>query len=305
MSESANLAALQQKFNLPGRIQIERGNGGLTKLTITAPSAAAEIYLHGAHVTHYQPTGHAPVLMMSRKSLFQADKPIRGGVPICWPWFGPREGAPDAPMHGFARVLEWEIESITPTGDTIAVALSLRDSDATKKWWPHKFHLRYVITVGPALTLSFVTNNTCEKPFTFTQALHPYFAISDIRNISVTGLENTSYAERIYQPEVQKQGGEAIRFTRRTDRVYYDTRGPLTIHDPGLKRAITESKEGSKTTVVWNPWSEWPKTVPDFEEDEWPVMVCVEPSNAHQFNVTLKPGESHLMRSVVQVKADQ
>jgi glucose-6-phosphate 1-epimerase len=295
------LAGLQQKFNRPGLLRFEQGQGGLTKLIVTAPGGVAEIYLHGAHITHYQPAGQEPVLMLSRKSLFQADKPIRGGIPICWPWFGPRDDDPSAAIHGFARVMEWEVESITSKGNALEVAFCIRDTPATQKLWPHQFRLRYVVTVGSTLGLSLETTNTCSRPFTFTEALHPYFAVSDVRKIAIGGLENTAYVERIYAPEVQRQEAQAIRFTRRTDRVYYDTRAPLSIHDPGLSRTIVERKENSNTTVVWNPWEEWPKSVPDFGEEEWPKMVCVEPSNAHQFGVTLNPGERHGMGAVIEV----
>lgn len=294
-------SALQQKFNRPDLVHFSEGAGGLTKVTVTAPAATAEVYLHGAHVTHFQPNGHRPVLMMSRKSSFEAGKPIRGGVPLCWPWFGPRADDPKAAIHGFARLSEWALDSVAPQGDAVQLVFSLQDSPATHAIWPHKFRLRYTVTVGSFLTIALETTNADDKPFAITEAFHPYFAISDIRNISVAGLENTSYAERVYQPDVQKQGGDAIRFTRRTDRVYYDTRGPLTIHDPGLSRRITESKENSNCTVVWNPWDEWTKTVPDFAEDEWPGMVCVEPANAHHFAFTLKPGESHTMRATIEV----
>jgi glucose-6-phosphate 1-epimerase len=240
--------------------------------------------------------------MLSRKSAFQSDKPIRGGIPICWPWFGPRENDPASPIHGFARLADWDLDSVTPKGDAVELTLSIHDTPATLKIWPHPFRLRYTLTVGPALTLSLETTNTGPQPFTFTEALHPYFAVSDVRNIHLTGLENTPFSERIYQPETQQQGPSPIRFTRRTDRVYYDTTTPLTIHDPGLDRKITQTKGNSHTTVVWNPWNEWPKTVPDFAEDEWPSMVCVEPSNAHHRSITLQPTQSHTLRATIEIE---
>src|SRR5450432_3825163 len=118
-----------KQFEIPGIVRIEPGNGGLTKLVVTSPKASAEIYLHGAHVTHFQPAGQKPVLWMSESSLFDASKPIRGGVPICFPWFGPRKDDPKSPAHGFARLREWKIESISHIGDEVVVTLILKSDD--------------------------------------------------------------------------------------------------------------------------------------------------------------------------------
>src|ERR1700682_1273142 len=108
---STNLSELQRVFAFPTFFGFESGNGGLARAVITTPLASAEIYLHGAHVTRYQSAGQKPMLWRSAQSLYQADKAIRGGVPICFPWFGPRAGEPTSPIHGFARIKEWQVES--------------------------------------------------------------------------------------------------------------------------------------------------------------------------------------------------
>src|SRR5688572_483704 len=153
-----------------GFAKLEKGNGGLARIAVKTRSAEAHVYLHGAHVTHYQPAGFGPVLMLSNRSNFQAGKPIRGGVPVCFPWFGPRDGHPDAPMHGFVRLTEWKIDAVRHAGDeSVEVTLSTSATDATRALWPHEFVLRHAIRVGPTLEMSLTVENTGRDAFTFEE----------------------------------------------------------------------------------------------------------------------------------------
>ncbi len=302
MLPMTTLTQLNQRFALAQTARFEADAHGLTRLVINTPQAQAHIYLLGAHVTHWQPAGHKPVLFMSGSSWFEVGKPIRGGVPVCWPWFGPREGHPEAPNHGFARLAQWEVELLTldPAG-RVVVQLLLRDSDASRQQWPYAFALRHRITVGSTLTLALETQNLSDTPMTLTEALHTYFAVGDIRQVGVSGLENRAYLSKV-QGGVFTQPNEPIRFTGETDRVFEQHDGLCLIDDPALGRRISIDKAGSRSTVVWNPWIAKSKAMPDYGDDEWPGMVCVETANALGDAVTIAPGGKHEIRATVEVR---
>lgn len=297
-SAHANLSRLE----IPGLATFEAGEGGLLRLAINSPLASAHIYLHGAHVTHFQPKVAAPVLFMSRQSYFAPGKPIRGGVPLIFPWFGPRAGYPDAPAHGFARTNEWTVESLTVDGDQVVTAVfQLLANDATRAAWPHDFALRFRVTVGRTLTMTLETENTGSTPFTFEDALHTYFVVSDVRQTATTGLENTDYLDKNDGMMRKTQGPEPIRITQETDRLYENTRTTCALDDVGMKRRITVEKSGSNTSVVWNPWIAKAAAMPDFGDDEWPAMLCIETVNAGVNAIELAPGQTHSTRAVIGV----
>ena len=288
------------RFEIPGIATFETGEGGLLRLAIDSPLATAHIYLHGAHVTHFQPKAAAPVLFMSRQSFFAPGKPIRGGVPLIFPWFGPRAGHPEAPAHGFARTNEWSVESLTIDGEQVVTAVfQLGASDQTRAAWPHDFSLRFRVVVGRTLTMTLETENTGDAPFTFEDALHTYFTVRDVRETATTGLENTDYLDKTNGMQRQPQGPEPIRITQETDRLYEGTHTTCALDDVGLKRRITIEKSGSQTTVVWNPWIAKAAAMPDFGDDEWPAMLCIETANASANAITLAPGQTHATRAVI------
>jgi glucose-6-phosphate 1-epimerase len=291
---------MKDMIDASGVARLQEVPGGLQKLVIDAPAAGAEIFLHGAHVAHFQPRGHRPVLFLSRKSLFRPDKPIRGGVPICFPWFGPKADDSAAPMHGFARFSQWNLESIERVGDGARVALSLHSNEATRKYWPHDFAARFTATFADVLDMTLRVTNTGRSPIVFQEALHTYLAVSDVRNVTLRGLENTRYLDKVAGGE-GVESPQPMRFTGETDRVYPDTTARCVVDDPGLKRKITIEKSGSNATVVWNPWIERAKALPDFGDDEWPAMLCVETANTTDCAVTLKPRESHTIRAILRV----
>src|SRR4051794_7856059 len=188
---------LQKQFG-SDEIQFNEGKGGLTKVSIKTSAGEADVYLHGAHVTHFQPAGQKPVLWMSSASAFKADKPIRGGVPICWPWFGPNAADPSLPMHGFARVSEWTVESTKRIDDQrSSITLRLEPSDATRKLWPHDFVARYTMTVGSSLELELEMTNRDKAGLLIAEALHTYFQIGEIEKIALSGLLGTSYFDKV------------------------------------------------------------------------------------------------------------
>lgn len=284
-------------------VKLAEGEGKLPCLDIKTDLAEARIYLHGAHVAHFQPAGEKAVLFLSSKSWFQSGKPIRGGVPICYPWFGAKPDDPTAPAHGFARLQEWTVSAISelPRGE-IGVILELYESEDSLRWWPHPFQVEHRIRVGRELSMSLVTRNTGKSPFTIHEALHSYFSVGDARQVSVTGLEGATYIDKMRGMNRFAEGNGAIRITAETDRHYVGTHSAVTIHDPLLSRRITVSKSESASTVVWNPWIAKAAAMPDFGDDEWPAMLCVETANAADDAVAVAPGQNHEMQAIISVE---
>ncbi|RPH41074.1 MAG: D-hexose-6-phosphate mutarotase [Planctomycetota bacterium] len=281
-----SLSDLQRRFAIPGVVQVDSGAGSLPRVVVTGDHASAEIYLHGAQLTQFQPKGAKPVLFMSGKSWFEANKPIRGGVPVCFPWFGPKAGSPELPAHGFARIRDWDLESCVRQPDgavRVAFALDSEESD-----------LRLTFTIGRSLEMEFDVRS--KTALTFEEALHTYFLVGDVRRVGVEGLENTDYLDKTDSFRRKTQPAEPIRITAETDRIYPDTRTACVVRDPVLERTIRVEKEGSDTTVVWNPWIAKAKAMPDFGDDEWPEMICVETANVGDRAVRLQAGETHRMK---------
>ena len=292
------------RIALPPSVSLDAGNGGLPRLTVANALARAEVYLHGAHVTAWQPAGHDPVIWMSRASQWNAAKPIRGGVPICFPWFGPHGTDTAAPAHGFARLLDWTLaEARDDEAGATHLVLQLTPPAPPPAAWPHAFSATYRISVGSTLTLSLEVLNTGTREFQFEEALHTYFAVRDIHQVHISGLSGAEYLDKVGGTTRRTQGAEPIRFTAETDRVYLKTQAVCTIHDPGLRRDIVVGKRGSDATVVWNPWVAKARAMPDFGDDEWPGMVCVETANANVHAITLAPGDRHTMTATLDVVA--
>ena len=285
---------------LPDNVRMEEGQGGLRRLAIRATQADAEIYLHGAHVTRFQPKGHKPVLFMSGKSWFEPGKSLRGGVPICFPWFGARQdGQPGSP-HGFARLVEWVLVSAEPASDgVVEIHLRLVSSDATCALWPGEFAADYRVRVGAALGLELQVRNTGNQPLRIEEALHTYLAVSDAKQVSIEGLAGVSYFTAVGTPRTETEAAAPIRITAETDRVYLNTQSTCVVHDPGWQRQLVVEKNGSNATVVWNPWIAKAKAMLDFGDDEWPSMLCIETCNVRENAVTIAPGQSHTMGAVI------
>jgi glucose-6-phosphate 1-epimerase len=288
-------------MNLPDSVRIEAGLGELNRLVIKAPQADAEIYLHGAHVTHFQPRGQRPVLFMSGKSVFESGKPIRGGVPICFPWFGKQEHD-RRPIHGFARLTEWHLTGAEQTRDGAVVVNFRFSSDAgTRKQWGHDFDVNYRVKVGATLEMELRVYNPSKQPLRFEEALHTYLAVSDVRQIGIAGLVGATYSDRVGTPHTEVEGAAPIRITAETDRIYLNTHATCIVDDPGWQRRLIVEKTGSDTTVVWNPWIAKAKAMPDFGDDEWPAMLCIETCNVREQAISLAPGQTHTMTATVRV----
>jgi glucose-6-phosphate 1-epimerase len=286
-----------QRHALPGIASIVAGRGGLPAVQVATPAASGTVYLHGAHVAAWQPAGFDEVLWLSQKSLWETGKPIRGGVPICFPWFGPRK---DGPGHGTARLQAWEIESVRQEPAGVTVCLFLRQDDAARGFWPHDFLLRHRITFGTELIMSLELTNMDAAPLTAEEALHTYFAVGDVRQVRIAGLTGVDYLDKTDGAKTKRQEGD-ITITAETDRVYLETAGSVTVEDPVQRRRIIISKSNSRDTVVWNPWVAKAKAMLDFGDEEWPGMLCVETCNVGAHGVTLAQGQTHVMTARIAV----
>jgi glucose-6-phosphate 1-epimerase len=272
---------------------IEPDRHGLQRVVIATPAAEACVYLHGAHVTHYQPRDHRPVLFTSAQSYFAPGKPIRGGVPVIFPWFGPHPTDPARPAHGWARTSPWTLQDVSDDGhDGVNVTLQLGPADG--------FILACRVHVGPQLTMELDVQNVAAAPQTFEEALHTYLAVADVRQVRIDGLLGRQYLDKVDGMKRKTEDGP-VTLTGETDRVYLDTPDTVTVRDPAAGRQITVSKKGSASTVVWNPWVEKAKRLPDFGDDEWPKMLCIETANVADNAVTLAPGQKHTMRARLRV----
>ena len=296
----APITQLDRRFDIPGIAELVEGNGGLPKVCVTSSQATGDMYLHGAHVTSWRPAGEQEVLFLSSQSRWEDGRAIRGGVPICFPWFGDKADDPKAPAHGFVRTRAWQLESITHAGDAVTVSMFTESDASTKKWWPAEFRLIHRVTFGSELSLELMLTNTGTPSLRFEEALHAYFRIGDIDNARVRGLDATSYLDKTDSYRKKLQQGE-IAITSETDRVYLDTSGAVELEDPVLHRRIGITKEGSRTTVVWNPWAQKAHSMSDLAGDEWKQMICIETSTVADFAVDLRPGQQHVMKAVVRV----
>jgi glucose-6-phosphate 1-epimerase len=285
-----------QKHEILDRVSIVSGDGGLPKIKIQTDRSTAEIYLLGAQVTGFQKNGEPPLLFLSRDSEFAVGKAIRGGVPVIFPWFGGREGFPS---HGFARVTEWEWEGSSAAPDGGVTLRFCLPTNAHAADWPAA-NVTYAVTVSDELILELtVTNPSRTESLSFESCLHTYFAIGNIAEVEITGLQGTTYIDKVDNFTAKLESAEAIRIKAETDRVYLDTIGAVEIHDPPWHRKIRVEKTGSASTVVWNPGAEKARQMSDFGDDEYKQMVCVEAGSVAKNRINLAPNKSISLKVIL------
>jgi len=291
-----------RKHKIPGRVTLSAGIGGLPKIVVTTKVSTAEIYLNGAHVSHFQNNGEPPLLFMSAKSYFAPGKAIRGGVPICFPWFGNRDGEPS---HGFARSTEWQLVKTSVAADgVVKVMFALPDIAGRDAW--KNLRTEYVVTVAETLTMELVSSNeSCDETIEFENCLHTYFQVGDISAVSVHGLEGAAYLNFAEGDNGVPRPSEnfPIRINRETNRTYIDTASTVEVRDESLKRTIRVEKFNSNSTVVWNPWTTQ-KLPDDFDPAEHKHMVCVESGNVKQNKISLAPGKTSALKVVLSSRVD-
>lgn len=300
MDSVMSVDALNERFAIPGVVRIVAGQGSLPKIEIAGAEASADIYLHGAQVTSWRPAGSDEVIFVSEKSRWEEGKAIRGGIPVCFPWFRAKADDAKAPSHGFVRTKAWTLLSIEREGDSVVATLEIVSDDASRKWWPHEFRLVHRIAVGATLRLELTMSNTGSTALRFEEALHTYHKVGDAKQIHVAGLDGVTYLDNMDGNREKTQAGD-VQLSRGTDNAYLNTGSAAEITDPVLRRRIRTEKQGSLTTVVWNPWAEGAKALADLGDDEWISMACVEASNILANAVALDPGQEHTMTATITV----
>ncbi|HEY7372943.1 MAG TPA: D-hexose-6-phosphate mutarotase [Polyangia bacterium] len=265
---------------------------GLEVVELTTPTSTCMLALHGGQVLGFVPHGAGERLWVSEKARFQVGKALRGGIPICFPWFGPHPDLGDLPAHGFARTRLWRMVGVAAINERqIRAELELAPDADTLRLFPHRFVARLAVTAGETLELAFEVTNTDEAPFTFEIALHTYLAVSDAAAVALVGLGGRAYLDKVAGGIVRRQADEPVRFAGEVDRVYDNDR-PLTLVDRGAGRIQIESR-GAGSTVVWNPGPEKTRALGDMSPDGFRGFVCVETGSVGDRRVTLAPGGRH------------
>lgn len=298
-----SVGKLNMEFAVPDRLQFKEGPGGLILADIKNESASAELFLHGAQITSYKPRGYEQVLFLSGSSRFEPGVAIRGGIPVSWPWFADHPTDNTKPAHGFARTSTWRVRGAEQiTSSETLIKLGLTDSGETRNLFEYKFDLEIAISIGRQLNIELTMKNMDSKDFTVTSAFHSYYAIHNILDVSVHGLEGCGFIDKVDNFKTKMQDGP-VRMAGETDRIYLRTTGDCVIEDPGLNRSIRIKKSGSNSTVVWNPWAEKARGMKDLGDRDYTKFLCVETANAGDDIIKLSPGEEHKLRMDVRVEA--
>jgi len=290
-----NITALNERFAIQGEISFSDIGGGFMVADIDNEHCTASIALQGAHLLSWTPKNEQPVIWMSPDALFTKGKSIRGGIPVCWPWFGAHVNESSFPAHGFARTSSWQVittDSLEDGGSHISFRL---DTSGDSPLWPHITTCKLDIKLGKTLEMALTTDNNGDKPVTIGQALHTYFAVGDIRSTTVHGLDGRPYLDKPDGFRRKLQHG-AISFSTETDRIYLETTDECLIEDQTLNRIIHIEKSGSASTIVWNPWQKRAEQMGDLGNDGYLNMLCVESANAADDVATINSGCSRTLK---------
>jgi glucose-6-phosphate 1-epimerase len=296
MEKRSRIDELNEQFGIAGTLLVTSGNGGLVKVNVTGSLAEAEIYLHGAQVTAWRPAGEEEVLFLSEHSKWEDGRAIRGGIPVCFPWFRAKADDANAPAHGFVRTKEWNLESVQVGGDgAVTVVCATGSDEGSRRWWPHEFTLAHRVTVGTTLGMELTVTNTGSAAFRFEEALHSYFRVADVEQVEVRGLEGVAFLDNEDRNQLKVQAN-GLRLTGPVDNAYIDTESKVDFSDPVLGRMVRTAKENSSTTIVWNPWRQGAAKLADLGDEEWHQMICVEAGNILRTAVSIDPGQKHTLR---------
>jgi D-hexose-6-phosphate mutarotase len=295
------LAELQGRFASADFLSFSEMSPGFAAVEVKTAFSTATLALQGAHVMTWQPRGQKPVIWLSKAAKFAPGKSIRGGIPLCWPWFGAHATETGYPGHGFARTIPWTLRYARKLPDGRArLEFEPVMNDAARAQWPHDSAVKYSVTVGQELVVGLTTRNSGTVAFQLGQALHTYFDIGDIHAASVYGLEGCTYIDKVAGGKRMKQKG-AVSFSGETDRIYLGTNGCCGIVDPVLKRTLLITSTGSRSTVVWTPWTEKAAKLGDLGRNGENRMVCIETANVADDMILLAPGEAHRMTAQYRV----
>jgi glucose-6-phosphate 1-epimerase len=269
-------------------------DSGLRYTHVETAHASAKVALQGAHIFHYQRHDEAPLLWLSEASDKKPGTAIRGGIPVCWPWFGKPEGT-DLPQHGFARTAMWKLVDSEESESSTKLVMEMEFTDAMRELWPYKTSLSLEVIISDTLEVRLTTTNLDEKPFELSQALHTYLTVSDISDIAIEGLDEKPYFDALTSQMYRQHG--PLTFEQETDRVYQEVDAPLILKD--TQRTVSVENSGSRSAVIWNPWIEKCSRMSGMNPDSYKTMVCIETANAKDDARTLDPGTSHTITAVI------
>jgi glucose-6-phosphate 1-epimerase len=274
--------------------ELKSFENGFKYLEIKNKKASAKIALQGAHIFHYQKENEDPLLWLSEVSEFEYSKAIRGGIPLCWPRFGSDDK--DLPQHGFARTFMFELVEVKDINlDCTHVHLRLKDSKKSKQIWDKKFQLDFIVHISDTLSMELITTNLDNKNFEITQAFHTYFNVSNIKNISIFGLENKHYLDAL-DMKIKLQEN-TIEFENEVDRVYQGVDKEIILHDK--QRDICIKNKDSKSVIVWNPWIKKCLAMSAMKADAYKEFVCIESANAFEDKRLIKANTSQSLVCVI------
>lgn len=305
------LDRLNRTFAIDGHAVFEEREPGMLRLQLSSPESTATVYLQGAHVTQWTPRGADPVLYLSPAAVFAPGKAIRGGVPVLFPWFGPRwNGAAfDAahgtrsPAHGFARTSVWTVDSVRCEADGDVVAcLSLAPDEVSRGLGFDDFALVLECRVGHELQVALHVTNRGAAPLEYEEGLHAYFAVADVHPARLDGLGGSTYLDKRDGSTRKVLHDGPFAFTRDVDHTHLHTDAALRLHDPSGHRVVDIVKTGSLSTVIWNPWTVLTPGFADLPADGWQHFVCIETVNADENRLRLEPGATHTLAMTVRVK---
>lgn len=292
-----NLDELNRQHGIFGQLSFQAGEANIPIVEVCNAQASAKVSLQGAQVLSWQPKNSAgqldEVIWLSNEATFAPGKSVRGGIPICWPWFGTHEFNAQFPTHGFARVTLWQIFSTEALDDgRTRISFILEPDASNENMWPAQTSVLFQLTIGAKLEMELVTHNKSEQAITISQALHTYFKVGDVSQVALHGLSDIEYLDKLddFKRKIQKG---PITVNEEVDRIYLNTATDCVIEDKILKRNIVIIKCGSHSTVVWNPWAESAAKMGDLGTDGYKQMLCVESSNADEDAVIIAPGMDH------------
>lgn len=295
-------ASLNQAHGIEGELEFKTGGHGALVAEVSNAQGSGSVAIQGAQILTWAPAGQAPVVWLSPAAKFKAGKSLRGGAPVCWPWFGPHAQDPDKPAHGFARNLDWSVvESARVDGGT-RLLLRFVPGEEQRALWPYEAELTLALTLGERLHAALTTRNTGGEAFVLTQAIHTYFHVGDIAQVRVEGLEGAEYIDKMSADAQMRQEGPML-IDREVNRIYLGCPQDAVIVDQSLGRRIRVSKEGSASYVVWNPWAETGAKFGDMGEDGYRHMLCVETTNAGTDRVEVPAGGSYTLATTYAVEA--
>jgi len=292
-----DIALLNKRFGAAGRIAFRPDDAGHPVASLVSKYGACEVSLFGGHVLDYRPAGVGPVLFQSKRAACAPGKALHGGIPVCWPWFGRMAGKP---AHGFAGRVRWDACATEYSDEATELRLSLPDSELSQPLWGFASALTLRVCLGQCLTLELVTENRDTRPFDVTLGFHPYFRVSDIRAVSVQGLDGARFTD-YPSTDIQRQHG-ALMVNGKMNRIFTPEKNEVAIRDEKLRRVTLIAFSGTRNLIVWNPWAEDIQRCDGLAEDDYTRMLCVEPANLGDTAITLDPGERHTLKMDIQAK---